>query len=455
MNQQTKPARAAVIMAAGKGTRMRSPTPKVLHKVGGRTILDRVIDAVQAAGCETIVVVVGDHSPSVGEHVRARLGPGAVAVQSEPLGTGHAVMAAEAALADFEGQVLVANGDCPLLDAADLEPLFKLTACGDAALSVLGFDAADPANLYGRMIRGANGHLLRIVEEKDATPEQRAVRACNAGMMVAEKTSLFGWLKRVKNTNAKGEYYLTDIVGLAVGDGQVVKVSFSPESSVMGTDTAIMLSQAEAHFQRRMRTRFLAEGVGMVAPDTIYFSWDTQVAPGAIIEQFVVFGQGVKVEEGALIRAFSHLEYCYVQEAAVVGPYARLRPGADIGRGAHVGNFVEVKNVTIGPGAKANHLAYLGDGSVGAGANIGAGVIFCNYDGFGKYETHVGAGAFIGSDSALVSPVRIGAGAYVGSGSVITEDVSADALGLGRARQVEKLGWATAFRAKMADRAKK
>jgi bifunctional UDP-N-acetylglucosamine pyrophosphorylase/glucosamine-1-phosphate N-acetyltransferase len=223
----------------------------------------------------------------------------------------------------------------------------------------------------------------------------------------------------------------------------------------MGADTAIMLSQAEMHFQRRMRRRFLSEGVGMVNPDTVYFSWDTKIAPGAVIEQFVVFAPGVTVEEGANIRAFSHLERCHVKEHAVVGPYARLRPGADIGPFAHVGNFVEVKNVKIGRGAKANHLAYLGDGSVGEGANIGAGVIFCNYDGFGKYETHVGAGAFIGSDSALVSPVRIGAGAYVGSGSVITDDVSPNALGLGRARQVEKLGWATAFRAKMAEKAKK
>ena len=455
MTQAPTPARAAVIMAAGRGTRMKSPTPKVLHKVGGRTILDRVIDAVQAAGCERIVVVVGDHSPQVRAHAAARLGEAAIALQDPPLGTGHAVLAAEAALADFDGDVLVTNGDCPLLGAEDLAPLFSLRAAG-APLVILGFEPADPANQYGRLIRGADGHILRIVEEKEATPEQKAVRACNAGMLVAGRAQLFGWLKRVTDDNSKGEYYLTDIVGLAVADGATVRASFSPESAVAGADSQAMLAQAEALFQRRTRERLLAEGVAMPAPETVHFSWDTQVAAGATVEQFVVFAPGVTVEGGAVIRAFSHLEGAHVRQDAIVGPYARLRPGADIGEKAHIGNFVEVKKVTVGRGAKANHLAYLGDGSVGAGANIGAGTIFCNYDGFDKFETHVGAEAFIGSDSALVAPVRVGEGAFVGSGSVITEDVPADSLALARGRQVAKPGWAVQFRAaKMAARAKK
>ncbi|UTP38162.1 bifunctional UDP-N-acetylglucosamine diphosphorylase/glucosamine-1-phosphate N-acetyltransferase GlmU [Phenylobacterium sp. LH3H17] len=447
-------ARAAVIMAAGQGTRMKSRLPKVLHKVGGRTLLDRVIDTVQAAGCEKIVVVIGANSPAVRELVVRRLGENAVAVQDPPLGTGHAVLAAKAALADFDGDVLVVNGDCPLLEAQDLDPLFKLRAEG-TPLALLGFEPGD-ALLYGRLIRGADGHVLRIVEAKDCTPEQKAVKACYAGMLAADRAVLFGWLDRVTNDNAKGEYYLTQIVALANTDEAVVRAAFAPESAVMGCDTAMQLSQAEAIFQQRRRADFLAEGVQMLAPESVHFSWDTQIAAGAQIEQFVVFAPGVSVETGAVIRAFSHLEGAKVMAGALIGPYARLRPGAEIGEEAHIGNFVEVKKVKVGAGAKANHLSYLGDGSVGAKANIGAGTIFCNYDGFDKFETHVGEGAFIGSNSSLVAPVKIGAGAYTGSGSVITRDVAPDALALERAAQVEKEGWAARFRAaKLAKKAKK
>lgn len=446
--------RAAVIMAAGQGTRMKSPTPKVLHKVGGRTILDRVIDTVQAAGCERIVVVVGNHSPGVRALVEARLGAGAVAVQDPPLGTAHAVLAAREALAEFDGDVLVLNGDCPLLEPGDLEPLFDLRARG-ADMAMLAFEPADPL-LYGRVLRGADGHVLRIVEAKDATPEELAVRVCNAGMMAADRRRMFDWLSKVTNDNAKGEYYLTDTVKIAVADGGLVRASLAPESAVMGADTAMQLSQAEAIFQQRRRAHFLAEGVQMLAPDTVHFSWDTQIAAAAHIEQFVVFAPGVSVETGAVIRAFSHLEGAVVKAGALIGPYARLRPGAEIGEEAHIGNFVEVKKVKVGPGAKANHLSYLGDGSVGAKANLGAGTIFCNYDGFDKFETHVGEGAFVGSNSALVAPVTIGAGAYTGSGSVITRDVAPDALALERSAQVEKPGWAARFRAaKLAKKAKK
>jgi len=438
--------RAAVILAAGQGTRMKSPLPKVLHKVGGRSLLDRVIDTVERAGCERIVVVVGNHSPAVRELVARRLGEASIALQDPPLGTAHAVLAAKAALADFDGDVLVTNGDCPLLAPEDLEPLYALRSAG-ADLGLLGFEPEN-ALLYGRMIRGADGHVLRIAEPKDATPEELAVRTCYAGMLVADRARLIGWLERVGNDNAKGEYYITDVVKLAVGDDAVVRAALASESAVMGCDTPAQLAAAEAFFQAARRANVLAEGVAMLAPETVHFSFDTQIAPGATIEQFVVFASGVTVETGAVIRAFTHLEGAVVREGAIVGPYARLRPGADIGPEAHIGNFVEVKKVTLGKGAKANHLAYLGDGTVGAGANIGAGTIFCNYDGFGKYDTHVGANAFVGSDSALVAPVRIGEGAYIGTGSVITKDVAPDALAVARGHQVEKPGWAAAFRAR-------
>jgi bifunctional UDP-N-acetylglucosamine pyrophosphorylase/glucosamine-1-phosphate N-acetyltransferase len=447
-------ARAAVILAAGQGTRMKSPLPKVLHKVGGRTLLERVIDTVEATGCERIVVVVGAGASAVRDLVAGRLGEAAVAVQDPPLGTGHAVMAAREALADFQGDVLVTNADCPLLSPHDLEPLFALRR-EKVALALLGFEPHD-ALLYGRLIRGADGHVIRIVEPKEATPEELAVRACYAGMLCAEKDQLFGWLDRTSNQNAKGEYYLTEIVSLATADEAMVKASIAPESAVMGCDTPMQLSQAEAIFQQRRRAHFLAEGVAMPAPETVHFSWDTQVAPGAVVEQFVVFAPGVTVETGVAIRAFSHLEGAVVRAGAIVGPYARLRPGADIGEDAHIGNFVEVKKVTVGKGAKANHLSYLGDGTVGAGANIGAGTIFCNYDGFDKWETHVGEGAFIGSNTALVAPVTVGPGAYTGSGSVITKPVAADALAIERSTQVENPGWAKRFRErKLAERAAK
>ncbi len=447
-------ARAAVILAAGKGTRMKSALPKVLHRVGGRTLLDRVIDTVEASGCERIVVVVGGGPSAVQDLVVQRLGEKAVAVQDPQLGTGHAVMAAREALAGFDGDVLVTNGDCPLLTPGDLEPLFKLRAQG-VDLALLGFEPVDGL-LYGRMISAPDGQISRIAEPKDATPEELAIRACYAGMLCAEKTQLFGWLDRTTNKNAKGEYYLTEIVSLAARDKASTKAAIVPESSVMGCDTPMQLSQAERIFQDRRRAHFLAEGVAMLAPETVHFSWDTEIAPGVTVEQFVVFAPGVSIETGAQIRAFSHLEGAIVRSDALIGPYARLRPGADIGEEAHIGNFVEVKKVAVGKGAKANHLAYLGDGSVGAGANIGAGTIFCNYDGFDKWETHVGEGAFIGSNNSLVAPVSVGAGSYTGSGSVITKSVTADALAVERSGQIERAGWASRFRErKLAERAAK
>lgn len=454
MTATTSRARAAVILAAGHGTRMKSQTPKVLHKVGGRTMLDRIIDTAQAAGCEKILVVVGAGPTPVRAAVVARLGEGAVAVQDPPLGTGHAVLAAAAALADFDGDVLVTNADCPLLEAADLEPLFAERAAG-AKLALLGFEPENQL-LYGRLIRDGAGQVQKIVEPSQCTPQEAAVRTCYSGMLAADRQDLFGWLSRVTNDNPKGEYFITSIVGIAVGDGASVRAAIAPETAVMGADTPTQLAAAEGVYQQRRRAHFLAHGVVMHAPETVHFSWDTDLAEGVTIEPFVVISTGVKVETGAVIRAFSHLEGARVGPGALIGPYARLRPGADIGAQAHIGNFVEVKKVKVGPGAKANHLSYLGDGTVGAKANIGAGTIFCNYDGFDKFDTHVGEGAFIGSNSALVAPVTIGAGAMTGSGSVITRDVSPDALALGRGTQVEKGGWAAAFRAmKRAKKAKK
>ena len=444
MPASDSPPRAAVILAAGQGTRMKSPLPKVLHKVAGRTMLDAAIDAAQALGCARIVVVVGASSPAVRARVIARLGEGAVAVQDPPLGTAHAVLAAREALAGFEGDILVTNADSPLMSAADLEPLFALRRAG-ADLAMLGFEPAEVGTL-GRMITAADGRVLRIVEARDATEADKAVRGCYAGMLAAPARQLFAWLAKVGNANAKAEYYLTEIVTIANAEGAAVRACYGLERAMTPADTQAQLAIAEGMFQAEARARMLADGVAMPGPETVFFSYDTKVAGGATIEPFVVFAPGVTVEAGAVIRAFSHLEGCTVGAGALIGPYARLRPGAEIGPDAHIGNFVEVKKVKVGKGAKANHLAYLGDGSVGAGANIGAGTIFCNYDGFDKFDTHVGVGAFVGSNSSLVAPVRIGDGAYTASGSVITQDVAPNALGIGRARQEDKVGWADRFR---------
>jgi len=437
--------RAAVILAAGQGTRMKSPLPKVLHAVGGRPMLDRAIDAAEQLGCERIVVVVGAHSPQVGEHVAKRLGEGSTALQDPPLGTGHAVRSAEDALKAFDGDVVITYADVPLLDDWAISSLFTVREEG-ADVAVLGFEAADPG-AYGRLILGEDDTLEKIVEAKEASADELEVTACNSGVMALSAKLLFELLAEVKNDNAKGEYYLTDVVELARKHGLTTKVAFAAEEDVMGVNSQVELAMAEAIFQNRRRADLLEGGVTMVAPETVYLAHDTDIAGGVSIEPNVVFGPGVTVEAGARILAFSHLEGCVVREGAQVGPYARLRPGADIGPKARIGNFVEVKNATFGPGAKANHLSYIGDGEVGAKANIGAGTIFCNYDGFTKSKTTVGDGAFVGSNSSLVAPLNIGAGAMIGSGSVVTRDVAADSLSMERAEQTEKPGWAAKFRA--------
>jgi len=433
--------RAAVILAAGQGTRMKSPLPKVLHPIGHRAMLDHAIDAAEGLGCERIIVVVGSHSPEVRAHVERRLGAGAIAVQDPPLGTGHAVRAAEALLADFDGEVVVTYGDVPLLRAADIAPVF-----GGEGVTVIGFEARAPG-AYGRLVMDGET-LAAITEAREASAEVLALTTCNSGVMAAPARLLFDLLASVTNQNAKGEYYLTDIVALARGQGASTRAVMATEDAVMGVNAQAELAQAEALFQQVQRDAFLAAGVTMSAPDTVHFAWDTQVGAGTVIEPFVVFGPGAKIAANARIRSFSHIEGATVASGAEVGPYARLRPGADLGEDVKVGNFVEVKAVRMEKGAKANHLSYLGDGWVGAGANIGAGTIFCNYDGFNKARTEVGEGAFVGSNSALVAPVSIGPGAIVGSGSVITGDVPADAMALGRGRQVNKDGAGAAFRDK-------
>lgn len=439
--------RAAIILAAGHGTRMRSSLPKVLHAVGGRPMLDWSIALAQEARCETIVVVASPATEKVGEHARERLGADAVAIQDPPLGTGHAVLSAKAALTDFDGDVVVLYGDTPLIQASAIEALFSELASG-AELGVLGFEAADPG-AYGRLVTDHTGGLTAIVEAREATDEQLTIRLCNSGVMAGRAERVLDLLDRVTNDNVKGEYYLTDIVGFSVSDGGRCAVVTCDEADVLGVNSRVELAAAESAFQQRMRTSLLEQGVTMTAPETVFFSFDTDIGADVIVEPHNVFAPGVRVAKDCRIRSYCHLEGAVLEEGCEIGPYARLRPGAVLERGAKIGNFVEVKKTRIGAGAKANHLAYLGDGDVGAGANIGAGTIFCNYDGYFKHQTVVGVGAFIGSNSALVAPVTIGDGAYVASGSVITKPVESDALAFGRARQSEKAGWGKAFRDRM------
>ena len=440
-------ARAAIILAAGMGTRMKSATPKVLHHVGGRSMLAWTTDLAHRLGCERTVIIVGPQFQVVNEAAAKLVGPENVCIQREQLGTADAVKAATPALEGFQGDAIVLYADTPLIPVDVAARAFEAIETG-AAVAVLGFEAADPGG-YGRLIRSAKGGLDRIVEAKDATDAERAVRFCNSGVLAAPWPLMRELLGEVGNDNANGEYYLTDLIGLARGRGLAATAVECRENDVLGVNSRAQLAQAEMVFQNRMREHFLLEGVTMTAPETVFFAWDTQIANDVDIEPHVVFRPGVKVAGGVRIRAFCHLEGASIGKDAEIGPFARLRPGTELQEQVRIGNFVEVKNTVLRPGAKANHLAYLGDGDVGAGANIGAGTIFCNYDGFLKYRTVIGEGAFIGSNSALVAPVSIGAGAIVGSGSVITADVEADALAVGRGRQADKSGWAISFRQMM------
>lgn len=447
----TRP-RAAIILAAGQGTRMKSATPKVLHKVGARAMVDWAIALAAGLQCDCTVVVVGAHSPAVRAHVEAALGAQSLAVQDPPLGTAHAVRAGEAQLADFEGDVAVFFADTPLIQQATVERMFAAKAAG-AGIVVLGFEAKNPFG-YGRLVRGADGALVRIVEEKDATEAERALTLCNSGVMVADKAVLFSLLSMVKNDNAKGEFYLTDVVGLARSAGIVSQIVVGEEEEVLGVNSRVDLAAAETAFQHRRRKALMESGVTMIDPASVYFAHDTVVENDVVIEPGVFFGPGVHVESGASIKAWSHLEGAHVGKESNIGPFVRLRPGAHLGARVKIGNFVEVKNATFGEGAQASHLTYVGDAEIGARANLGCGTITCNYDGFDKYKTIIGEDAFIGSDTALVAPVRIGARAFTGSGSVITKDVPDDALAVARGRQSTYENWAKTFRAKkLAERA--
>ena len=439
--------RTAIILAAGKGTRMKSDLPKVMHAVAGKAMIDWSIDLAESAKCGSIIVVCSPDQDELKAHVEDRLGAGSVAIQHNQLGTGDAVTSAREALGDLAGTTVVLYGDTPLIRPSAVEELFEAVERG-TAVGVLGFHAADPG-AYGRLILSPEGGLSKIVEAKDANESELAVDLCNSGVIAASTSALFDLLQSVTNENAKGEYYLTDVVGLAAEAGGNNLVVVCDEADVLGVNSRAQLADANAAFQDRIRAEFMGNGVTLVASDTVFFSHDTKIGRDSIIEPNVVFGPGVDVAQEVHIKAFSHLEGAVIQKGAVIGPYARLRPGTEIGEKAKVGNFVETKNVELGRGAKINHLSYAGDGSIGEDANIGAGTIFCNYNGFEKNRTIIGAGAFIGSNSALVAPVRIGAGAYVGSGSVITKDVPAEALAVARGRQIKREGWAVSYRASM------
>ena len=411
-------------------------------------MMDWSIALAREVGCARIVAVVHPSQDALIGHLKAHYPDVGIAFQDPPQGTGHAVRCAEEALAGFEGELAVLYGDSPLVPAPVIEGLFGKLA-GGAGLGVLGFEAADPG-LYGRLITSAAGDLDAIVEAREATPEQLRVRICNSGVMAGRAKDMFRLLQKITNANAKGEFYLTDLVGLARAEGSRCALVTASEDDLIGCDSKADLAEAEGIFQSRRRIALMEAGVTLVAPETVFFAHDTALAADVVVEPHVVFAPGVTVAAGTRIRAFSHLEGAVVGEDCEIGPYARLRPGTVLGRGVRVGNFVETKNTAMGDGAKANHLAYLGDGSIGAGANIGAGTIFCNYDGFLKHQTNIGAGAFVGSNSALVAPVSIGDGAYVGSGSVVTKDVPGDALAVARAQQMMREGWAKTFRTKKA-----
>ena len=422
---------------------MKSALPKVLHAIGGRPMLAHVLSVAKALFAARIVVVTAPGAEAVAK-LAGDWGAEAI-VQEAQLGTGHAVLAAESALAGFDGNLMVLFGDSPLLSAATLEGLTARLSAG-ADIAALGFRADDPTG-YGRMIAEGD-QLVRIVEHKDASEEQRRNRLCFAGMLAGKANLIFGLLHQVGNANAQGEFYLTDVIAIARSKGLRCAIVEGPQSEMQGVNSRAQLAEAEAAFQARARAALMDSGVSLHAPDTLYLCADTIIEPDVVIGPYVVFGPGVRVHRGTEIRAFCHIENSEIGKAAIVGPFARLRGGAKLDDNVDIGNFVEIKNAHLEKGVKAHHLTYLGDAHVGAAANIGAGTITCNYDGFAKHRTEIGAGAFIGSNAALVAPVSVGEGAIVAAGSVITENVEAGALAVGRGRQVTKPGRADEIRAR-------
>lgn len=442
----------AVILAAGEGTRMKSVRPKVLHEVAGLPMLAHVLSAAREAGLARIALVVGHGGEAVRKAAEGFARDVRTFVQAERLGTAHAVLAARAALEEGAQDILVLYGDTPLITPRSLQALRRSLADRNATVAVLGFRTHAPAG-YGRLIE-RGGRLLAIREEKDCSDEERGISFCNGGVMAISGAHALSMLDAVGNANAKGEFYLTDLVEIAVARGLTAAAVETPFADVLGVNNLAELAAAEGIWQERKRGEMMLAGVSMQAPETVYFSHDTRIAADARIEPHVWFGPGVTVAAGARIHAFSHIEGAAVGERCDVGPFARLRPGAELHRKAKVGNFCEVKKAIVEEGAKVNHLTYVGDARVGAGANIGAGTVTCNYDGHSKFFTDIGAKAFIGSNSSLVAPVTIGDGAYVASGSVITENVEADALAFGRARQKTLPGKGRALRERQADAAK-
>ena len=434
---------ATIVLAAGLGTRMKSALPKVLHPLAGRPMIQHLLGTLSDTGIDRVIVVTSDGA----DDVATAVAPNPTVVQKEQLGTGHAALQAADKLAGFDGDVLIMFGADPLITSETINALLARRRDG-AAIAVLGFRPDDPG-FYGRLIIGADGDLEGIIEARDATPEQLAGDLCNSGIMAVDGTCLFDLLGRVGNDNAKSEYYLTDIVSLARADGQrCVIMEADDPSELIGVDSRADLAQAEAVIQARLRASAMDVGATLIGPETVFLSFDTVLGKDVTIGPNVVFALGVTVGDNVTIRPFCHLEGATIADGAIVGPFARLRPGADIGTDVRVGNFVEIKNAQLESGAKVNHLTYVGDARVGAGANVGAGTITCNYDGFGKHRTDIGTGAFIGSNTALVAPVRIGDGAIVGAGSTIAKDVAANSLAVTRASQRQIDGWAETFRDK-------
>jgi bifunctional UDP-N-acetylglucosamine pyrophosphorylase/glucosamine-1-phosphate N-acetyltransferase len=442
-NKMTGRTSLTVVLAAGEGTRMRSSQPKVLHPVAAQSLLAHVLAAAPTGDGARLAGVVGpDHGAVATEAKRARA-DAATFVQRERLGTAHAVLAAREAIAQSADDLLIAFGDTPLISSETFARL-RAPLKNGAALAVLGFRAADPTG-YGRLLV-ENGRLVAIREQADASPEERAIKLCNAGVMAFDGRKALEIIDRIGNANSKGEYYLTDAVAVVRDMGWEAVVIETSEDEVRGINTKAQLAQAEQVMQVRLRQAALDAGVTLIAPETVYLAADTTFGRDVTIEPFVVIGPGVTIADGAVIHAFSHIVQASIGKNASIGPYARLRPGTSLGEGVRIGNFVEIKAATLEPGVKVNHLSYVGDTHVGANANIGAGTITCNYDGFSKHKTEIGAGAFIGTNSSLVAPVKIGNGAYIGSGSVITRDVPDDAMAVERSQQTNREGGASRYR---------
>lgn len=434
---------AVIVLAAGMGTRMKSALPKVLHKAAGRSLVAHVLHAAKEIDASKVVVVHGPGHDAIRKESSRILPECLFAEQTERKGTGHAVMMAEAALKNFEGTILVLYGDVPLIQPDTLQAL--LTRLDDEhAMAVLGFNAANPFG-YGRLL-GEGGTITAIREHKDATETERSITLCNSGIIAIAAKHLWPVLKQLTPANSQGEFYLTDVVELMAKAGHSCALATCDEAEVAGVNDRLQLSSIETEFQRRLRRKAMLEGATLLAPETVYFSADTKIGKDVVIEPNVFFGTGVTIGDNVEILASSHIEGATVSHGARIGPFARLRPGAEIGENAHVGNYVEIKKAKLGKGAKANHLTYIGDAIIGAGSNIGAGTITCNYDGYEKHLTDIGENVFVGSNTALVAPVKIGAGANIAAGSVITSDVPADALAMTRSPSTIKEGWAKRYR---------